>query len=109
MFELLRAVSPYITLLLTVITGLVAWIVRDLVKQIEDLRKHAVDNERYIQERYVTQEQFYHRLGENQRVMENIFSQLNHISATLNQMVGENRAYEAVRKDMVKFEKGKDT
>ncbi len=104
--ELFRAVTPYITLFLAIIIGIIAWFLKWIVngnrREFKDLEKkldgleaemRALEKERrsdqkYMFEQYLEKEAFYLAVGKTEGLIGRIFDQLNELSQAVHQIVG---------------------
>ncbi len=104
--EIFRAITPYITLFLAVIMGVIAWLLKwmanetsvefgdlknkigVLEREIRELEKERRVDQKYIFEQYVDKESFYLAVGKTEGLISRIFDQLNELSQSVHKIVG---------------------
>lgn len=97
--EALRAITPYISLLLAIVIGVLGFLLRVVYSTlsarvaINEERLAQVDKEhqldqRALHERFVDRDSYLMTVGETKGTINRIFDQLNVLSATLNQTIG---------------------
>lgn len=109
--EWFRAIAPFITLFIAVGLGVLGWAIRymfaDLKKNISEkfaeqhrrikklegdvdtLSEKRGEDIKYLLERFTPSDQFMAEVGANRRVVDEIFSRINELNATVNQLIGQ--------------------
>ena len=104
--EIFRAITPYLTLFLALIMGIIAWFLKwmasgtntefgdlknkigVLEREIRELEKERRVDQKYIFEQYVDKESFYLAVGKTEGLIRRIFDQLNELSQSVHKIVG---------------------
>ena len=104
--EMFRMLTPYITVFVAIGTGILGWFVRWVVtehnrnfrqirgeivrleREIKELEKGRLADQKYLFEQYVDKESFYLAVGKLDGLISRIYDQLNELNRAVHQMVG---------------------
>ncbi len=104
--ELFRTITPYVTVLLVVVVGIIGFFLKWLVhlndrnhreikekialleRETRELDKKRQADLKYMFEEYVSKESFYLAVGKMDGLISRIFDQLNELNRSVNQVIG---------------------
>jgi hypothetical protein len=96
--EFFKAVTPWLTLLVSIAACVLGFVLNSLIKRVEALtdklheldREHQID-QRKMHEKFVNKEAFYIAIGKQEGITGRIFDQINGLNTSVNQAIGAMR------------------